>query len=194
MSSEKDNNQEITRSKQSRRKALKSMVAGSGAVIAGKSLPEEWAKPMVDSVLLPAHAQTSPPSPPSLACSVSGNVQGTFTVSDTITNGTYPFPGTYNEYGVDVGIITVTPQLSVTSGITDAFNLTVVASTATAGSQLNQNVVPSSNGVLAFDPIATSDPGIGDEHNFVMTLTPDNASICGGPEVIDITFNAFPPP
>ncbi|MFW2439674.1 MAG: hypothetical protein ACN4GR_09910, partial [Arenicellales bacterium] len=37
--------------------------AGSGAVIAGKNLPENWAKPVVDSVLLPAHAATSPPAP-----------------------------------------------------------------------------------------------------------------------------------
>jgi len=42
-----------------RRKLLKSLAAGSGAVIAGKSLPESWTKPVVDSVLLPAHAQTS---------------------------------------------------------------------------------------------------------------------------------------
>lgn len=43
-----------------RRKLLKSIVAGSGAVVAGKSLPEGWTRPVVDSVMLPAHAQTSP--------------------------------------------------------------------------------------------------------------------------------------
>jgi hypothetical protein len=46
-------------SDKSRRKLLKSIAAGSGAVIAGKSLPESWSKPVVDSVILPAHAQTS---------------------------------------------------------------------------------------------------------------------------------------
>ena len=46
-------------SDKSRRKLLKSIAAGSGAVIAGKSLPESWVKPVVDSVMLPAHAQTS---------------------------------------------------------------------------------------------------------------------------------------
>ena len=35
------------------------MALGSGAVIAGKSLPENWSRPVVDSVMLPAHAQTS---------------------------------------------------------------------------------------------------------------------------------------
>lgn len=43
----------------SRRKLLKTIAAGSGAVIAGKSLPDNWTKPVVDSVVLPAHAQTS---------------------------------------------------------------------------------------------------------------------------------------
>jgi hypothetical protein len=48
------------KSSESRRKLLKSIVAGSGAVVAGKSLPESWGKPVVDSVILPAHAETSP--------------------------------------------------------------------------------------------------------------------------------------
>jgi len=56
-------------SDQPRRKLLKSIIAGSGAILAGKSLPDSWAKPVVDSVMLPAHAQTSqalipPPSGP----------------------------------------------------------------------------------------------------------------------------------
>jgi hypothetical protein len=48
------------KSSESRRKLLKSIAAGSGAIVAGKSLPESWSRPVVDSVLLPAHAQTSP--------------------------------------------------------------------------------------------------------------------------------------
>jgi len=44
---------------ESRRKLLKSIAAGSGVIVAGKSLPENWTKPVVDSVLLPVHAQTS---------------------------------------------------------------------------------------------------------------------------------------
>jgi len=46
-------------SNSSRRKLLKSIAAGSGAIVAGKSLPESWSRPVVDSVILPAHAQTS---------------------------------------------------------------------------------------------------------------------------------------
>jgi len=46
-------------SNNNRRKLLKTIAAGSGAVVAGKGLPESWSRPVVDSVLLPAHAQTS---------------------------------------------------------------------------------------------------------------------------------------
>lgn len=46
----------------SRRKLLKSLAAGSGAILAGKSLPDTWVSPVVDTVILPAHAQTSPPT------------------------------------------------------------------------------------------------------------------------------------
>lgn len=47
------------KSNDSRRKLLKSIAAGSGVIVAGKSLPESWSRPIVDSVILPAHAQTS---------------------------------------------------------------------------------------------------------------------------------------
>ncbi len=43
----------------SRRKLLKSLAVGSGAVVAGKSLPESWSKPVINSVVLPAHAETT---------------------------------------------------------------------------------------------------------------------------------------
>ncbi len=45
------------KSNDSRRKLLKSIAAGSGAVVAGKSLPESWSKPIIDTVMLPAHAE-----------------------------------------------------------------------------------------------------------------------------------------
>jgi hypothetical protein len=44
---------------ENRRKLLKSVAAGGGAIIAGKTLPKEWSRPVVDSVMLPAHAITS---------------------------------------------------------------------------------------------------------------------------------------
>lgn len=43
-----------------RRNLLKALVAGGGAFAMGKTVPQSWVKPMVKSVVLPAHAQTSP--------------------------------------------------------------------------------------------------------------------------------------
>ncbi|NOY17412.1 MAG: hypothetical protein GXP23_10905 [Gammaproteobacteria bacterium] len=42
-----------------RRKALKSIIAASGVVAGSQALSSEWTRPLVESVVLPAHAQTS---------------------------------------------------------------------------------------------------------------------------------------
>ena len=52
-------NPEQAMSEKNRRKVLKSIAAGGGAVVIGKSLPDRWAKPVVDAVVLPAHAETT---------------------------------------------------------------------------------------------------------------------------------------
>lgn len=49
----------MTTTNKSRRTLLKSIAAGGGAVVAGKTLPDTWKKPVIDSVMLPAHARTS---------------------------------------------------------------------------------------------------------------------------------------
>ncbi len=43
----------------SRRKLLKALTFGGSAAISAKAIPEKWVQPMVDSVLLPVHAQVS---------------------------------------------------------------------------------------------------------------------------------------
>ncbi len=47
------------REKAARRRLLKSAVVVSGGVGLGKTLPGTWSKPIVDSILLPAHASTT---------------------------------------------------------------------------------------------------------------------------------------
>jgi hypothetical protein len=42
-----------------RREALKALTAAGGAVLTGAMLPDKWAKPVVGSGVLPAHAQAS---------------------------------------------------------------------------------------------------------------------------------------
>lgn len=57
-----------------RRKLLKSLAASGGFVATSKSLPEQWSKPVVDAVLLPAHAQTTEiddvPTDPGPGCTI----------------------------------------------------------------------------------------------------------------------------
>jgi len=50
----------------SRRKALKSILAGSGGIVTAAAMQDKWVRPVIESVLLPAHAQTSSLVPPLL--------------------------------------------------------------------------------------------------------------------------------
>lgn len=47
-----------------RRRILKRLVAGGGIVATGRIMPDDWHKPVVESVILPAHAQTTQEEPP----------------------------------------------------------------------------------------------------------------------------------
>lgn len=51
-------NQSDTRTA-ARRKILRTLVAGGGAVTAARITSEDWVRPVVESVVLPSHAQTS---------------------------------------------------------------------------------------------------------------------------------------
>lgn len=43
-----------------RRKTMRRILAGGGLIAGSQALPEKWAKPVIDSVILPAHAAASP--------------------------------------------------------------------------------------------------------------------------------------
>ena len=47
-----------------RRKLLHILAAGSGVLAALTILPDRWSQPIIEFVVLPAHAQTSNPEPP----------------------------------------------------------------------------------------------------------------------------------
>lgn len=87
----------------SRRAVLKSMVVGGGAAGAFSGLPTSWKKPMVASVMLPAHAQTTQVTG-SLENCESGTIGGsgpfyyvyTLTVSGTTVYNAYYMSGTIN--------------------------------------------------------------------------------------------------
>ena len=48
-----------TNAPEGRRRLLKALAVGGGAVVVGASLPAAWTKPVIESVVLPAHAQAS---------------------------------------------------------------------------------------------------------------------------------------
>ncbi len=48
-----------TNAPEGRRRLLKALAVGGGAVVGGNSLPESWMKPVIESVVLPTHAQAS---------------------------------------------------------------------------------------------------------------------------------------
>lgn len=58
----------------SRRKAVKTIVAGTGALAAYHTLPVNWSTPIIEQIFLPAHAQTSGYVPPAneepIVCSI----------------------------------------------------------------------------------------------------------------------------
>lgn len=42
-----------------RRRLLGAIAAGTGVIVTGRTLPNSWSRPVVNAVMLPAHAQTS---------------------------------------------------------------------------------------------------------------------------------------
>ena len=59
----------------SRRRLIKAIAGSSSVIVGAKVIPKEWTKPLVDSVILPAHAQITPPPPdpsPSLSLTCEG--------------------------------------------------------------------------------------------------------------------------
>ncbi|MGA8262551.1 MAG: hypothetical protein WB783_20255 [Arenicellales bacterium] len=59
----------------SKRRLVKALTASAGALAAANMLPSQWIKPVVDTTMLPAHAQTSDRCPEFefVSCSIDGN-------------------------------------------------------------------------------------------------------------------------
>ena len=75
----------MTNESANRRKLIHSIALGGGVIIAGKSIPNSWTKPIIQSVILPAHAQTSEPTAetststtmqPGGCCEIAGTFEG----------------------------------------------------------------------------------------------------------------------
>jgi len=123
-----------------RRKILKSVAVGSGAVLAGKTLPESWLKPVVNSVFLPSHAATScmPCLDAASYCEgrgqgsmeVSVAVDGTVTLIHNIGTGTDSVDicegGAFSITVDTPGAGTVTVSGTIPCGATDSISVTAV--------------------------------------------------------------------
>ena len=177
-----------------RRRLLKTLVAGGGALTVGSALPGSWKKPIIDSIVVPLHAQGSAPafiSTIEFAYSVTG---GTEPVSGTLTPGNSPTTHIFNMSLLEDYDYTLTPNIVVDPSITDAFNLTVnevvAGGYSTNFSPASQNLAPDNvNGVIPFAPIA----GDVDDAAFLtyqITLTPDNPAFATF--FLEITFDEAP--
>lgn len=63
-----DNTEKPNKSDQAeRRKTVRRMLVGGGIITAGSQLPSKWTKPVVETVLMAAHAGTSPVGAPTMA-------------------------------------------------------------------------------------------------------------------------------
>lgn len=116
----------------SRRKLLKSIAAGSGAIVAGKSLPDSWSRPVVDSVILPAHAQTS--AEPPVTCSTYAVILEVLSTDGVADGRSDPWPdeldwdgsaGSYTRHLCQSGCVFF--ELFITSGTTATYQFTTIA-------------------------------------------------------------------
>lgn len=71
----------------SRRRAIK--IVASGALVATIALPSKWSRPIVESIIVPAHAQASPP-----LTTGTGTTGTTVTSTTVTTTPTTPPPTT----------------------------------------------------------------------------------------------------
>lgn len=93
-----DNNEEgggrSDASSEPRRRLLRTVTAG-GTALGLTVLPGKWAKPIVASVILPAHGQTSREGPTCCPGGLTGDSSVAFAGTYTLTATNYPF-ATYN--------------------------------------------------------------------------------------------------
>jgi len=124
----------------SRRKVISLTGAGSAIVLSANTTPSTWIKPLVSSVVLPAHAQTSEILPESCLSPATycegrgmGSTQVTVSADGTVTvvhpNGTatamidQSAGGSYSVTVMSMGGNTITLSGSIPCGETDSIEL-----------------------------------------------------------------------
>ena len=75
-----------------RRRIVKGLAAGAGAVVWHSALPSRWTTPIIESISLPAHAQTSMPIPARCTDLVMKQVKGTSQSQNLTVSASGKFP------------------------------------------------------------------------------------------------------
>ena len=170
--------EKIKRSKQTRRNILKSMAIGSGAVASAKAVPEQWTKPVLNSLILPAHGQTSP------LCEFSATSEVLQNPDVPVSLGTFDFPGSETVLIGSDADLTFNVEAMVTPGITDDFTLSATSDDVDFGG-FPQNAAPDpTNGQLNFTSLNTG-AFLGE---ITFTITPD-VEDCGGPQSLELDLS-----
>ena len=148
------------KSSQSRRKALKQIAAGSGAVVAGSRLPENWTKPVIDSVILPSHAETSPATTtpaPTAYFTTSGTVgQYAVTLCSSVIEGSAQITGQIGSVVIAAPAFAVPGSTTVVDSGTN-YIIDVGGMTGTAPNR-QINVTIELTGTLVAGPVQIASP------------------------------------
>ncbi len=154
---------------QARRKTIKKLVIGAGALAGYSMLPEQWTKPVIEQIILPAHAQTSGLTliNPLTLTLLSGS-QASAIVSVRVAGAV--FPARQNQAVLlrvqgALGGNTVVPPTSDRGMVQEALAsvgdlLVSEAVAAETCSQLNQQVTSSQDGRFSADFELSCGPGI----------------------------------
>lgn len=157
---------------QARRKTLKKLVIGASALAGYSMLPEKWTKPIVEQIILPAHAQTSGTTllVNPLTLTLLSGTQGTATVAVRIFGAVSPpiqnLAILLRVQGALRGNSAVIPPPSSSKGIVQEALASVgdfLISEAVAAetcSQLSQQVTSAQDGSFSADFELSCGPGI----------------------------------
>jgi len=202
-----------TRHGRARRRVLQSIAVG-GAAVSVKSLPEQWAKPVLDTAMLPVHAQSTCQAQ-SLSCGVINMVNnagdanldpdppvtcgGSSAVDRIADFGTLPLPPCGNSPNLNV--LTTTMSFVVTATVNPPCapvdldtNLTGSDNFSLGSGSSQSGVVDPDSGAVAFNnvvvnftPPATINDPAGEDYAANMVLT--FASPGAGNRTINISFS-----
>ncbi len=135
---------EIGKKNRSRRDAIRAIVMGGGAIASAKTLPTEWARPIVNTVILPSHATTSDTVVMSSVSAVTGITANDGSSSNNLLN---VFMSQANALSLPVA--TKLPGACV--------KLTVAGSVATAELTLNDSSVDTKVGSVSGTVVTVDD-------------------------------------